>query len=58
MHKVKRQLQFDNCFVIDPIGTTGGLTTFWNRDLKVTQILNIEFTIEVQIEDSATNLNC
>lgn len=55
MNKVKKWLNFENCFSIEPVGKAGGLTIFWNQEVKVYQILHTGFTVEVEIEDFGEN---
>ncbi|XP_071921847.1 uncharacterized protein [Coffea arabica] len=49
MKKFKKRVNYDNIFVVNPIGKAGGLAIFWNKDLKIDKILFTKFTIEVKI---------
>lgn len=51
MEKIKRIRHFDNCFVVDAMNRAGGMTLLWNVEIKVKDIRNSTFTIEVLIED-------
>jgi len=33
--RLKKKLKFQNHFVVDPIGTAGGLALLWNADIQV-----------------------
>lgn len=51
LNKVKQWIKFDNVFVVDPVGTAGGLAVLWKKELVVKKTLFTSFTIEVLIED-------
>ena len=51
MEKVKRQLKFDQCYVVEPVGKAGGLTLFWKEEVQVESITDGNFFIEVKIKD-------
>nr|XP_027120622.1 uncharacterized protein LOC113737621 [Coffea arabica] len=51
IEKVKRILNFDNCYVIEAMNKSGGMSLMWNEETKVKDIKHSAFTIEVLIED-------
>mgnify|MGYP004707980549 FL=1 len=51
MEKVKKILNFDNCFVVEALNKSGGMCVLWKDDTKVKDIKHSAFTIEVLLED-------
>ncbi|XP_071914103.1 uncharacterized protein [Coffea arabica] len=52
LNSVKQWVKFDDLFVVDPVGTAGGLAVFWRNKLQVKTILFTSFTIELLLADS------
>ena len=57
MNKLKMKLQFDNLFVVDPVGRSGGLAVMWKKDVQVKRVLYTNFTIELCIEDLSKKIS-
>ena len=55
MAKFKNRIRFDELFVIDPIGKSGGLAVIWTNNIKVEKILCTLFTIGLLLYEN--NLN-
>ena len=52
MNTMQMKLKYDQLFVVEPIGKSGGLVVMWKMELQVKKILKkTDFTIEVMIED-------
>ncbi|XP_071902742.1 uncharacterized protein [Coffea arabica] len=51
MEKVKRILNYDNCYVVEAMNRARDMYLMWNEETKVKDIKNLPFTIEVLIED-------
>ncbi|CAA0841468.1 Unknown protein, partial [Striga hermonthica] len=43
----------ERCFIVDPLGLSGGLLLLWGRDVSILQVLGNQFSIEVEVEGTA-----
>lgn len=55
LQNLKRRLNFDNVFVVDCIGKSGGLCIFWKKSVKVEVLYSSNNVIHSFITNSNTN---
>ena len=51
MEKVKSIRNYDNCYVIEAMNRSGGMSLMWNEATKGKEIKHSAFTIEVLLEE-------
>ena len=52
MERLRRQLRFDQCEVVESMNKAGGMMVLWNDEVIVMDIKTTAFTIEFQIKDT------
>ncbi|KAJ1431598.1 Endonuclease/exonuclease/phosphatase [Sesbania bispinosa] len=52
IERFRRQLRFDHCFWVNPIGLSGGLCIFWKRPLIISVSSHSQNYIHATVEDS------
>ena len=55
MERIRRQLRFDQCEVVESMNKAGGMMVLWNYEVIVMDIKTTAFTMEFQIKDTEKN---
>ena len=55
MERIRRQLRFDQCEVVESMNKAGGMMALWNYEVIVMDIKTTAFTMEFQIKDTEKN---
>ena len=57
MEKVRKQLRFEDCVVVESMNKSRGMVMMWNTEVKVLEINTTAFTMEAHIMDTEINVD-
>ena len=57
MMKVRRQLRFDECVVVEFMNKSSGMIVMWNNEVKVLEVQTTAFTMKIHIMDIDKNVD-
>ncbi|XP_071933724.1 uncharacterized protein [Coffea arabica] len=55
MERIRRQLRFEQCEVVESMNKAGGMMVMWNYEVTVVEIKTTAFTMELHIMDTDKN---
>ena len=57
MERIRKQLRFEKCEVVESMNKAGGMMVMWNYEVTVVEIKTTAFTMEIHIMDTDKNVD-